>query len=168
MTTGNTGRARRRWAFRLTTAVIVAGSLAAVTADLSAAQATPTTTKKVQVVKVVIRKPFGKMLATTHGASLYYKPKGGCTGECLTVWPPLVMKKGSTATPTGTKCLATAKFNKLRQVTYRGHRLYTFTGDSGSSVNGNGEGGFVVAKVSTKACPKPTKSKGGGGGGGGW
>jgi predicted lipoprotein with Yx(FWY)xxD motif len=162
LTTGNTdaGR-RRRWAIRLTTAVLVAGSLAAVTADLSVAQATPATQKKVQVVKVVTRKPFGKMLATVHGASLYYMPKGSCTGECLTIWPPLVMKKGSTATPTGTKCLATAKFKTLRQVTYRGHRLYTFTGDSGTSVNGNGEGGFVVAKVSAKACPKPKKSAAG-------
>jgi len=31
-------------------------------------------------------------------------------------------------------------------------RLYTFTGDSGHSVNGNGVAGFVVAKL-TKACP---------------
>jgi predicted lipoprotein with Yx(FWY)xxD motif len=168
LTTGNTDSARRRrWAIRLTTAAVVAGSLVAVTADLPAAQATPTTQKKVQVVKVVSRKHFGNILATVKGeASLYYLPKGSCTGECLMIWPPLTMKKGSTATPTGAKCLATAKFNKLRQVTYRGHRLYTFTGDSGHSVNGNGEGGFAVAKVSTKACPKPKKSTGGGGGGG--
>jgi len=35
----------------------------------------------------------------------------------------------------------------MLQVTYRKHRLYTFTGDSGGSVNGNDVGGFVVAKV---------------------
>jgi predicted lipoprotein with Yx(FWY)xxD motif len=152
---------------RVSTAIVVAGSLAAVTADLSAAQAMPTAThKKVQVVKVVTRKHFGKMLATTKGASLYYMPKGSCKGECLSIWPPLTLHKGSKATPTGTKCLGTAAFGKLRQVTYRGHKLYTFSEDSGTSVNGNNEGGFVVAKVSTKACPKPKSS--GGGGGGGW
>jgi hypothetical protein len=37
-------------------------------------------------------------------------------------------------------------------VTYHGQRLYTFTGDTGHSVNGNGVAGFVVAKVTT-ACP---------------
>jgi predicted lipoprotein with Yx(FWY)xxD motif len=147
----------------------VAGSLAALTADISAAQAAPTAHKKITVVKVVNRKPIGKMLATVKGRSLYYMPKGSCTGQCLSVWPPLTLPKGSKATPEGTKCLGTAKFGKLSQVTYRGHKLYTFVDDSGSSVNGNGEGGFVAAKISTKACPKPKSgSGGGGGGGGGW
>jgi|HubBroStandDraft_1064217.scaffolds.fasta_scaffold77161_2 predicted lipoprotein with Yx(FWY)xxD motif len=148
---------------RAATAAVAAASLTAVVADLSAAQASPAAThKKVQVVKVVTRKPFGQMLATVKGAaSLYYLPKGSCSGECLAIWPPLVMRKGSTATPTGVTCLSTAKFGRLRQVTYRGHRLYTFTGDSGTSVNGNGEGGFAVAKVKSGACPKPVKSGGG-------
>jgi hypothetical protein len=35
-------------------------------------------------------------------------------------------------------------------VTYRKHRLYTFTGDSGGSVNGNDLSGFKVAKVMRK------------------
>jgi len=38
------------------------------------------------------------------------------------------------------------------QVTYHKQRLYTFTGDSGHSVNGNGVAGFKVAKV-TAMCP---------------
>jgi hypothetical protein len=37
-------------------------------------------------------------------------------------------------------------------VTYNGQRLYTFTGDIGYSVNGNGVGGFVVASLVT-GCP---------------
>jgi predicted lipoprotein with Yx(FWY)xxD motif len=169
MTTEKTGTGRRRgWARRLTTAVVVAGSVAgvaAVTADLSAAAATtPATHKKVHVVKVVTRKPFGKMLATTKGASLYYLPKGSCSGQCLNFWPPLVLPKGSTATPAGTTCLGTATFGHLRQVTYRGHRLYRFSEDRGTSVKGNGQAGFVVAKVSAKACPNPKKGTGGGGG----
>ncbi len=51
-------------------------------------------------------------------------------------------------------CLRTAKFGKRTQITYRGHRLYTFTSDTGTSVTGNGLGGFVVAKVKTGKCPK--------------
>jgi predicted lipoprotein with Yx(FWY)xxD motif len=159
------GQRRKRWVMRGATALVAAATITAVAADLAAAQASPTATKKVQVVKVVTRKPFGKMLAKkSSGASLYYMPTGTCRGQCLSVWPPLLMRKGATATPTGVKCLGTAKFAKYLQITYRGHRLYTFSDDSGTSVNGNGEGGFVVAKVTTSACPKASGS----GGGGGW
>jgi predicted lipoprotein with Yx(FWY)xxD motif len=144
---------RRRWVMRATTAVVVVGSIAAIAADVSAAQAVPATTK-LQVVKVVTRHPFGKMLATTKGRSLYTIASNKCTGSCLPAWPPLLMPKGSKATPTGVACLTTMKFGKGRlQVAYRGLRLWTFVGDSGSRVTGNGIMGFKVAKVKTGACP---------------
>ena len=140
---------------RATTAIVVAGSLAAVATEVSAAQASPAATPKLKVVKVVTRHPFGKMLATLKGRSLYYIPSNKCNKTCLGFWPPLLMPKNSKATPTGVTCLSTLKFGKTRrQVTYRGHRLYTFTGDSGSSVNGNHQMGFLVAKVRTGGCPK--------------
>ena len=62
------------------------------------------------------------------------------------------MPKGKTI-PLGTHCLATVMAGHHRQVTYRGKRLYLFTGDTGSSVNGNNMGGFKVAKISTATCP---------------
>lgn len=150
----NSGR-RRRWVMRATTAIVVAGSLAAVATEVSAAQAAPAATHKLKVVKVVTRHRFGKMLATVKGRSLYYIPSNKCNKGCLAFWPPLLMPKKSKARPTGVTCLSTLKFAKTRrQVTYRGHRLYTFTGDSGSSVHGNHQAGFLVAKVRTGACPK--------------
>lgn len=141
---------------RAATVIVAAGSLTGIVAGVSAAQAsTPASMhKKMQVVKVVSRAPFGKMLATKAGRSLYYMPTGTCRGECLSIWPPLVLRKGSTVIPTGTKCLGTAKFAHLRQITYRGHRLYKFADDSGTSVTGNGEAGFLVAKVSNRSCPR--------------
>jgi predicted lipoprotein with Yx(FWY)xxD motif len=147
---------RRRWIARAATAALVAGSVTGLTAGLTAAQAAPTAAHKLKVVKIVTRKPFGKMLATTKGkgASLYYMPKGKCGSGCLTFWPPLLLPKGSKATPTGVACLGTVKFGKRTQITYRGKRLYTFTSDSGTSVTGNGIAGFVVAKVKTGKCPK--------------
>jgi predicted lipoprotein with Yx(FWY)xxD motif len=147
---------RRRWIARAATAVVVAGSLTGLTASLTAAQAAPTAAHKLKVVRVVKRKPIGKMLATTKGkgASLYYMPKGNCTGACLGFWPPLLLPKGSKATPTGVACLGTAKFGKRTQVTYRGRKLYTFTSDTGTSVSGNGVAGFVAAKVKSGKCPK--------------
>jgi predicted lipoprotein with Yx(FWY)xxD motif len=147
-------------------ALVATATITAVAADLATAQAAPAAkAKKMQVVKVVTRKPFGKMLSKKKsGRSLYYMPTGTCRGECLMIWPPLLLPSGSMATPTGAKCLGTAKFSKRLQVTYRGHRLYTFADDTSNTPTGNGEGGFVVAKVTNGACPKPSGS----GGGGGW
>ncbi len=139
---------------RAATAIVVAGSLAAVALDVSAAQAAPATTHKLKVVKVVTRHPFGKMLATVKGRSLYYIPSNKCNAACLKFWPALVMPKNSKAVPTGTTCLGTLKSGKSgRQVSYRGHRLYTFISDHGTSVKGNHVAGFLVAKVRTGGCP---------------
>ncbi|HYK32320.1 MAG TPA: hypothetical protein VEV63_10170 [Streptosporangiaceae bacterium] len=143
----------RRWAMRAATAVVVAGSLVAVAADVSASAA-PAATPKLKVVNVVTRHPFGKMLATVKGRSLYYIPSNKCNKMCLAFWPPLLMPKASKAIPTGVTCLSTLKFGtSRRQVTYRGHRLFTFVSDHGTSVTGNGVAGFKVAKVRTGACP---------------
>ena len=52
--------------------------------------------------------------------------------------------------PTGVTGLKTASLKvgtkTELQVTYFGKRLYRFSGDTGSTVTGNGIGGFKVAK----------------------
>jgi predicted lipoprotein with Yx(FWY)xxD motif len=130
-------------------------SVAAVTSATaaSAAPAHPAaahlaTSRSAVVVKEQMRPHFGKILVTVHGAALYYLPSGSCTGQCLSIWPRLVMPAGKTV-PKGAHCLGTAKFGSHHrlQVTYRKHRLYTFADDSGTSVTGNGVSGFKVAKV---------------------
>jgi hypothetical protein len=104
------------------------------------------------VVHVAMRPPFGNILTNDAGRSLYIKPIGSCTGSCLSIWPPLLMPRGTTM-PGGARCLSTVRFGLHRlQVEYMMLRLYTFSGDTGTSVNGNGVGGFVVAKVS-RTCP---------------
>ncbi len=130
----------------LATATLGLGAFAAGAAPATASQTTTTT-----VVKVANRPPFGNILTNTKGLALYIHPVGLCTGSCLTSWPPLLMPKGTT-TPGGAKCLTTVKFGTSLQVEYMKQRLYTFTADSGTSVNGNGLEGFKVAKVS-KTCP---------------
>jgi predicted lipoprotein with Yx(FWY)xxD motif len=104
--------------------------------------------KSAVVVRERTRPHFGKILVTVHGAALYYLPHGSCTGQCLSIWPRLVMPAGKTR-PKGASCLGTSPFGTRHrlEVTYRGKRLYTFSGDSGTSVNGNGVAGFMVAKV---------------------
>jgi predicted lipoprotein with Yx(FWY)xxD motif len=141
----------RQWLARTVTTAVLIGSVTAVSADLAVAQAAPAT-GKATVVKVVTRHHFGKILATVHGRALYFKPTGTCTGMCLASWPPLLMPKGKTI-PLGTRCLGTARLGHRLQVTYREHRLYTFSGDRGKSVTGNNVSGFKVAKFSTSTCP---------------
>jgi predicted lipoprotein with Yx(FWY)xxD motif len=130
------GRASgRSWAARAAVAaLLVSGSTAAATGIAAQAQA-----------------QTGMAAAGSSGHSLYEHPNGSCSASCQSIWPPLLMPAGTTI-PKGASCLKTAKLGTGLQVTYHGQRLYTFTGDSGHSVNGNGVAGFVVAKVTT-ACP---------------
>jgi predicted lipoprotein with Yx(FWY)xxD motif len=102
------------------------------------------------VVHQASRTGFGMILVTPKvGMALYTNP-AGCSAACQSIWPPLLLPKGAT-TPTGSPCLATAKHGKKLQVTYHKLRLYTFTGDTGHSVNGDGVAGFHVAKL-VKGC----------------
>jgi predicted lipoprotein with Yx(FWY)xxD motif len=144
------------WTARAVVAALLVGGSTVATAGIAAAAQAPTRSAgsgtAAVVVQVAARPGFGKILVTVNGGhSLYEHPNGSCTASCQSIWPPLVMPAGKT-TPKGASCLATAKLGTKLQVTYSGQRLYTFTGDSGHSVNGNGLNGFVVAKV-TKACP---------------
>ncbi len=144
-----TGPPVRRLALAAALSVTLAGASLTEVAVASAATAHPAA-KSAVVVKERTRAHFGKILVTVHGAALYYLPHGSCTGQCLAIWPRLVMPKGATK-PKGATCLGTKAFGKNHrlQVTYRGHRLYTFVDDSGTSVTGNNVQGFKVAKVAS-------------------
>jgi hypothetical protein len=126
----------------------VTGATAASAASAHPAAARVATSRSAVVVKERKRPHFGKILVTVRGAALYYLPSGSCTGQCLSIWPRLVMPAGKTM-PKGASCLGTARFGSHHrlQVTYRKHRLYTFADDMGTSVTGNGVAGFKVAKV---------------------
>ena len=146
------------WTTRAVIGVLLITGSTAATAGIAAAQAhhgRPSVATSAVVVKVAFRTGFGKILVTPGtgpgtGMALYFNP-AGCTASCQSIWPPLLMPAGAT-TPKGAACLATAKLGTKLQVTYHKQRLYTFTGDSGHSVNGNGVAGFKVAKVTVK-CP---------------
>jgi hypothetical protein len=147
-------RSVARWAGGAVLAVALAGTAVAVAPSAATAQAMPAknvsahNSKTAVVVKEARRHHFGKILVTPKGRALYVLPSGSCGSGCLSVWPRLVMPHGKTM-PKGAKCLGTAKFGShgRLQVTYHKMRLYMFTGDSGTSVNGNGVAGFKVAKV---------------------
>lgn len=142
-----------RWAARAAASAVAIGSLTAASAGVATAQVAPHAVTSATVVKVVTRAPFGKMLATIHGRSLYQLKSGfTCTGLCVSSWPRLLMPLHTTK-PLGVRCLGTVKVGSRLQVTYRHKRLWLFTGDTGSMVTGNGLSGFKVAKLVTSPCP---------------
>ena len=65
------------------------------------------------------------------------------TGELRALWPPLT---ASAPTGSGTSGILTVvQTGNGRQVTYDGHFLYTYVGDSPGQVTGQGVQNFVVA-----------------------
>lgn len=127
-----------------------------------------------------------------HAVYLFTKDTGGkssCTGACAGAWPP-VTTAGSPTASGGAKASGLGTITRsdgTKQVTYDGHPLYYFSGDSGAGVaSGQGlnafgakwwlvspGGGDVTAAVSSFSvggsspapAATPTSSSSGYGGG---
>jgi predicted lipoprotein with Yx(FWY)xxD motif len=80
---------------------------------------------------------LGKILVDSQGRTLYLfakdsGTKSACSGACATAWPPLrasgkpTVGSGATASSIGT----TPRSDGKPQVTYNGHPLYGYQGDS--------------------------------------
>jgi len=123
---------------------------------------------------------LGKVLATSKGFTLYlYTPDGrgrsNCYASCAAVWPPLIAKgKPRAGAGVRQKLLGvTVRRDGKRQVTYHGHPLYRFTGDSKpGQAKGEDYAGiwYVVDAAGKKVEPhvsSGTTTSGGGYGGGG-
>lgn len=133
----------------------------------------------------------GTALSDSNGKTLYYfTPENGggiqCTGGCAVNWPPLTVSGNTTPSlPSGfSGTLGTiSRPDGSTQLTYNGHPLYDYSGDSSSSdANGQGLSGnwyAVTASLTaggsgnnsnSNSSPSATMnsgSSGGGGGGGG-
>lgn len=89
---------------------------------------------------------LGKILDDSKGRTLYLFAKdsvgeSACTGACASAWPPLraggkpIVGAGASASIVGT----TPRSDGRPQVTYKGHPLYTYTGDQNpGDTNGQG------------------------------
>ena len=153
-------------------------ALAAV-AGVSAAMAATTTPTARGTVNAAARTPYGTILVSSTGRTLYRytvdsKHVNRCSGDptCSKYWPPLLVK--ASAKPTagaGVKpsLLGTIKArNGMRQVTYEGFPLYFFAGDKkAGQIKGEDflKVWYVVSPAG--ALVKHASSSGGGGGGGG-
>ena len=88
---------------------------------------------------------LGTILVDSKGMSLYLfeKDKGptsSCSGACAAAWPPVTSTGAATAGAglVKAKLGTTTRSDGTKQVTYNGHPLYTYAGDS-SAGQTNGE-----------------------------
>ena len=122
------------------------------------------------------------ILTDSKGDTLYYyksdtATSSACTGSCLSNWPPLLSAGGAPTSPSSLpgKLAVLSDANGM-QVTYNGHPLYTFTGDTAPGmVSGEGVENFLVATTNLAVLsgsggggPTPTSGGYGGGYGGGY
>src|SRR5690242_591454 len=114
--------------------MIVAAALVALTAIVVAtASASSAANARVNVRTTSL----GKILVNAQGRSLYlFAPdklgKSTCYGSCAHYWPP-ALTTGKPTAGTGVKASllgVTVRKDGKRQVTYNGHPLYTYVGDS--------------------------------------
>ena len=123
----------------------------------------------------------GQILVDGSGRTLYlFQADTGststCNGACATAWPPDTTTGTPNSTGLSTSLVGTSiRADHATQVTYKGHPLYYFAGDSKpGDINGQGSTAFggkwyvvspsgnaiTTASVTT---PAPTPSTGGGG-----
>ena len=116
----------------LLAALAAVAALAVVTGAAGAASKASGKAATVDVRKTKL----GRVLVDAQGRTLYdfVKDKHGksaCAGACAKLWPPL-MTTGKPKAGKGVeaKLLGTTMRKGGRQVTYAGHPLYTFAGDT--------------------------------------
>jgi predicted lipoprotein with Yx(FWY)xxD motif len=123
--------------------------------------------------------PLGTILVDRRGSTLYLFEKdrrgeSACSGACALEWPPLITRGKPTAAGTAQGSLlgTTRRGDGSRQVTYRGHPLYRFAGDTrpgqtaGQGLRDFGAGWFVVspagATVDRDSASQPSQPRYGG------
>jgi predicted lipoprotein with Yx(FWY)xxD motif len=136
-------RSIRRGHERGIAAATVATGLALIaTAVLTGTAGASSTTITITVAQ---NKTWGPTLTLKDGVTLYRLTKDStdkstCTGKCATVWVPVVLGAGEKK-PVAVGVSHLGSFTRsagVRQVTYEGIPLYTFTGDKRSGqVTGN-------------------------------
>ena len=99
---------------------------------------------------------FGQILATPGHLALYtwHQEKGlkvKCTGACAKTWPPLTIPHGTMAPKHIAGVMGTfgdvMRPDGTTQVTYNGHALYRFHGDTPTKILCNGVDGWFVVKA---------------------
>jgi predicted lipoprotein with Yx(FWY)xxD motif len=102
---------------------------------------------------------LGTILTTGSGHTLYIDAGAACTSGCLSIWPPL-KTSGAPKASGGAKAalLGTTKGpGGIKQVTYKGHALFTFA-SAATGTSGEGQNGFYVLSPSGSKITKSTNT----------
>ena len=118
-------------------AILLAALAVAATSLTTAAAAMPSGKQSSRATVTAHASRFGKVLFDGSGRVLYlFKRDRGshssCSGACATAWPPFLTRRAPKAgAGVRTSLLGTTKrANGKLQVTYAGHPLYYFSGDT--------------------------------------
>ena len=104
------------------------------------------------------------VLTNAQGMTLYYRtsdtPTSVCSGGCASAWPPVLSQTTPSVSAKLPGTLSLLKDANGSQVTYNGHPLYTYSGDSAPG-QANGEGFaniWFVAPTNLAATTTPSGS----------
>jgi len=124
----------------------------------------------------VSNESLGNILVNSKGRTVYLFTRDSgtmseCSGACAVNWPPLRVAGKPTLGSGAKASLASTSTRSagVRQVTYNGHPLYLFKGDSkpgdtnGEGLNAFGGNWFAVSPAGNQVSA-PAASSGGGGG----
>ncbi len=186
---------RNRWlaAPALAAAAVLLAACGSHTSDPPTTGSASTTASHAGTVKIRVKHTSrGAVLATAGGRTIYWfskdtKTASNCNGSCASYWPPVLGKPVAAAGASLPMGFGTIKrADGEVQATYDGHPLYTYTGDTSTSmVSGNDtdlSGGWWWAATpsgsllgkssspSSASSPKasPSSSTSSGSGGSGW
>jgi len=168
--------ASHRWAalaVALGSALLLAGCGAATSPTASAATSSSAVTAPVAVGHATVKGKSTKVLTTTSGMTLYYftsdtATTSKCTGSCTSLWPPLLTTHKTLKDPPGlTKPFKVVKDANGDQVSYDGHLLYTYSGDTapGQALGEGLLGKWWVATPNLGSSSSSSSSSSGGYGG---
>jgi predicted lipoprotein with Yx(FWY)xxD motif len=157
--------------------LVIAGCGSSSSSKSSAAASSSAASASAPVAGVAVSTATGKgglYLTGAGGRALYlwvadHNGSSSCAGACATTWPPLVTKAAPTASGSvKVSDLGTiTRSNGTKQVTYNGHPLYYFTGDTGSGTwRGQGSTSFgakwwLVAPSGAAITPSTKVASGG-------
>ena len=142
----------------------------------SAPSSPPKTANGVAATVSAENASLGSILVSSQGRTLYLfskdsGTKSNCSGACAVNWPPL-RANGKPTVGNGAKASivsTSARSDGKPQVTYNGHPLYLFKGDSkpgdtnGEGLNAFGGSWFAVSPAGTRVSA-PAAGSGGGSG----
>ena len=128
-----------------------------------------TTATRVSAATVGVRHTsLGRVIVDSKGRTLYLFEKdtsrrSACSGQCAQFWPPL-LTHGAPVARTGVKQSLLGKIRRAdgtQQVTYAGHPLYLYVGDSKpGQTNGEGSQEFGAGWDVLSASGKKIESDG--------